>query len=600
METIIKALGKFKSVSGGNLLFDSCPFCGKSKKFYLHSEKGVYFCQSGSCNEKGGVNKLAKHLGVECKIPHTTKLSGNSNESDSKKVYTKLTLKAEDFSPLADSDGRPKKIAIDYIEYWEGRGISLETLTAMGVFINPKRHSTAYFYRRKKDTAVVCVKYRDLCLDTKKKGVSQEAGGEPILFNMQNATSNTLIITEGEPDALTLAEIGFIDKVVSVPFGASNLEWLVTCREFLESKEEIIIAADNDAAGKKMVADIVNRLPEANLKVIDLKDFKDINDFYLLNGAEELKKVIYGCTDAPIQGIDNIYDTERFDINSMNRFRTGIKALDKITRGFKESELVVVAGDNASGKTTLVKQIMLSAREEDKKSWIFNGEITPKIFKETLYLQANGRNSVKIIEDKLIPGEKDYLVTEENYDKINSWMRDKLFTFGSSETPSEKNIKNSIISAITKLNCFLLVIDNLSVINYELENGKKPFEAQGDFAVWCKETAKKYNVCILIVNHMTKSTDKMKKDKNNIKGSGIITDVADTVITITRISDEESEVDAEIDIVKNRLKGSVGTIGCGFESKLQRIFDIENETEEVAKTYSWEKIELVDYDELPF
>ncbi|MGL4425276.1 MAG: bifunctional DNA primase/helicase [Cetobacterium sp.] len=594
MEKIIKALGGHKAVSGGNLLFDSCPFCGKSKKFYLHSEKGVYFCQSGSCNEKGGLKKLAKRLGVECEAVPVAKKTSVATANK------KIKLSAEDFSPLADSDGKPKKVAEDFIEYWEGRGISLKTLTAMGVFINPKRKSTAYFYRREKDSPVVCVKYRDLSLDSKNKKVSQEVGGEPILFNMQNATSNQIIITEGEPDALTLGEIGFLNKVVSVPFGTSNLEWLVTCKDFLDSKTEIIIAADNDVAGKKMVADIVSRLPEANLKIIDLGDFNDINDFYLFNGAEELKKVIYNCVNAPLQGIDNIYDIERFDINALNRFKTGIKNLDRITRGFKESELIVLAGDNASGKTTLVKQIMLSAREADKKTWIFNGEISPKIFKESLFLQANGRNQVVTVMDEMIIGEKDYMVTESNHEKMDEWMKDKLFTFGSSETPTEANIKSSIISAITKLNCFLFVVDNLSVINYDLSNGKKGFEAQGEFATWCKDIAKKYNVCILIVNHMTKSTDKMKKDKNNIKGSGIITDIADVVLTITRINDQDSEADGEIDVVKNRLKGSVGTIECGFEGKLQRLYDVENFEEEVARTYSWEKLELVDYDELPF
>lgn len=580
MKEIISKLGKYKQAPGGNLKFETCPFCGKSKgKFYLQQETGKFICHSASCGEKGGLKKLSEKLGITTEVKTVQQKKEESH---------KMQLKQDDFSVLQFSDGRINEKASDLIEYWEDRGISLETLIKMSVFKH-KYKGTAFFYREESGK-VVTVKYRS-CDD--KKVISQETGGKAVLWNYPNATSDSIIVTEGEPDALSLVECGYFNRVVSVPFGVSNFDWIENNQEFIGSKKEIILALDNDTAGKDCIRKLSLKLDIGKLKTINLGEYKDINEVLLFEGQDYLKSIINNPVDLEIEGIKDISEIGRFDINNMARFTTGIKSFDIITRGIKESELSVFAGDNSSGKTTLVKQFMLSAVQQEKKVWVFNGEITAEIFKEDLYLQANGSDKLERFEDLKVDGEVDWKVNQTNYEKIDRWLSKNIKVFSSEERATEDNIKNKMILAATKMNCFLFVIDNLSVITFK--GDQQPHQMQGEFAVWCKEFAKRYGVAVILVNHMTKSTDVAKKNKNHIKGSGIITDIADMVVGVHRMYDTDSNHDAELEIMKNRLHGKVGTVLCGFDSRTKRIYDFKNQELEIGRQYDWNRKEVDEF-----
>lgn len=580
MQKIIEKLGNYKQAPSHNLKFEECPFCGRKKwKFFVKQETGQFICHSGSCGEKGGLAKLSGKLGITAEIK-----TSHSTEETKKK----LILNQNDFMTLVFQNGSINEKSKDVIEYWEDRCISLETLTKMSVFKH-KYKGTAFFYRTE-NGKVVTVKYR--CC-TNGKSISQETGGKAILWNYTNATSERIIITEGEPDALSLAEIGYFDRVVSVPFGVPNFDWIENCQEFLDSKSEIILALDNDLAGQDCIRKLSLKLDAEKLKVINLGKYKDLNEVLMLEGADYLRNIIDNPVDLKFEGIQDIGDIGRFNINDINRFTTGIKELDIYTRGIKQSELLVIAGDNASGKTTLVKQLMLSAVQQEKKVWVFNGEITPEIFKEDLYLQANGTEKLVRVEDLKVEGEFDWKVNDENYTKIDKWLSGKMKIFSSEERAIEENIKKNMIIAVTKMNCFLFVIDNLSVITFP---ASQPLHhMQGEFVVWCKEFARKYGVSVILVNHMTKSTDTTKKTKGNIKGSGIITDIADMVIAIHRNSDKDVECDAELEIMKNRLHGKTGNVECGYCPKTKRIYDMKNENLEVHRLYNWHKKEIDEF-----
>ncbi|MGL5049648.1 MAG: DnaB-like helicase C-terminal domain-containing protein [Fusobacteriaceae bacterium] len=580
MKEIISKLGKHKQAPGGNLKFEVCPFCGKDKgKFYLQKDTGKFICHSASCGEKGGLKKLAEKLGITTEI---------KSEQQKKVDSHKMVLNENDFTVLKRSSGEINSASLDLIEYWEDRGISLDTLISMSVFKH-KFKGTAFFYREE-GGKVVTVKYRS-CDD--KKIITQEAGGKVILWNYPNATSESIIITEGEPDALSLAECGYFNRVVSVPFGVANFDWIENNQDFLDSKKEIILALDNDVAGKECIRKLSLKLDVSKLKTVNLGEYKDINEILIFEGKEFLKNIIDNPLDLEIEGIKDISEIGRFDINNMTRFTTGIKSFDVITRGIKESELSVFAGDNSSGKTTLVKQLMLSAVQQDKKVWVFNGEITAEIFKEDLYLQANGMGNLERFEDLKVKGEFDWKVNRENYEKIDKWLSKNIKVFSSDERATEENIKNKMVLAATKMNCFLFVIDNLSVITFK--GDQQPHQMQGEFTVWCKEFAKRYGVAVVLVNHMTKSTDGMKKNKNHIKGSGIITDIADMVVGVHRMYGDDFEHDAELEIMKNRLHGKVGTVQCGFNTKTKRIYDFNNESLENNRQYNWIKKEVDEF-----
>ena len=62
--------------------------------------------------------------------------------------------------------------------------------------------------------------------DGEKNKWRQEADAEPCLFGWQGITEydRSVVITEGEIDALSLARLGV--KALSIPAGANNTQWL--------------------------------------------------------------------------------------------------------------------------------------------------------------------------------------------------------------------------------------------------------------------------------------------------------------------------------------------------------------------------------------
>lgn len=563
-EIVEKYLGEYKEVSAGNLQVKKCPYCGREKgKFYIKEDTGVFLCHSGSCGAKGTLHQLVEHLeqklGVKISEPKI-------NHKNRKIAPAKLTFDKNNIGTLINSSGTENPDAKITIEYINSRGISVKTAKELMTFFQKSDKAVIFAYENF-DGELVGLKYRNI----KEKKIFQAAGSQAFLWNLNKATNDKIIICEGEWDCMTLAEIGLIDRCLSVPMGTGNLDWIDNCKEYLESKKEIILAFDNDDAGEKALRKVSQRLQHLNLRKIDLGVHKDINDFFLFEGAEALKKVLDNSVEIEIQGVETLYDTGRFDINDMERFLFGIPAFDRITRGAKEGELIVLAGDNGSGKTTISKQIMLNARKMGKKTLVINGEIRNEVFKEDLFLQANGNAKLQKVEDRLIPGEFDYKVTEENYHLINEWLNGYLYTMSDEENLTDKNVLAKIETAIIKNNVFFIVVDNLSVIQCE---GEDQAVAKGDFVVALKRLSRKYGVCTMLVNHFTKGTkDTRERGKESIKGGGIISDIADLVVVIERIDDDSKEENGKLRTLKNRLKGRLGDVKLYYSGMYKTLND---------------------------
>ena len=538
-----------------------CPFCGK-KKFYLNHESGKFLCFSGSCGEKGGIDKLKKHLGIEEEI-ETAKQKPIRQHVPTGKV----NWKKEDFKVIRKNS----KVA----EYLESRMISDETAKAMRVLL---RGNAMSFFLTEGDNNIVGIKYR-----TVDKKIWAESNSKATLWNKDLVNNDNIIITEGEIDAMTVYEAGY-KNVVSVPFGTQNLDWIKNDLEWLKKKKEIILLMDNDLAGRNAERKIISKIGLKQIKVCNLGKYKDINEVAVTDGIMACREVLESARQPDIDGITNIEDIARFDINQVDRFLTGIKKLDKCLRGLKETELTVIAGDNGSGKSTLVAQIMLNAIEQNRKCFVFNGELGKEMFKEWLILQANGSEGLEKREDRLT-GDVDFVASEENYNKINEWLKGYMYMFTDKKATDSEVLLEKMEQSADKDDTFVYVIDNLTTVTFP-NDGKSKAEQQGEFVVKLKDFAKNRRKHVILVNHITKQQENV--GKHLIKGSGTVTDIADNVI-MPEIKDGEEGYDGELHIEKNRLFGTLGTVRTSFNATTKRICCYEFETTENSKTYSWNK-----------
>jgi len=99
---------------------------------------------------------------------------------------------------------------------------------------------------------------------------------QPYGLNLlPTSTSDTVYITEGETDCLTLIQAGY--TAIGIP-GCNG--WKQEYTSYLSSFEKVIIVKDNDDQGQTLVTTMSVDFPD-NLHIIQLpKSIKDINDFH--------------------------------------------------------------------------------------------------------------------------------------------------------------------------------------------------------------------------------------------------------------------------------------------------------------------------------
>lgn len=133
-------------------------------------------------------------------------------------------------------------------------------------------------------------------INTKFRGMSEKCfkltkGAELIPYNLDGIKNqDTIYITEGEIDALTLITLGHTN-VVSVPNGASpknnNLQY-INLSDFAEATT-ILIATDADAPGNKLALALADKLGRERCKRVLYGGHKDVNELYCKEG--DIKKM---------------------------------------------------------------------------------------------------------------------------------------------------------------------------------------------------------------------------------------------------------------------------------------------------------------------
>lgn len=574
-------IGRYKKGTT-ELQVHKCPFCGREKgKFYINTETGYFFCHSGSCNARGDFNRLKEHFGLKEEVNFTKKKLDLIKKS-------LVNYISDDFS--IDSP--------EMKEFFSGKGISEETLKENCILWSKKRKAVTFLLTDGLETNetgqtwgkkyVVGIRYRVL-----PKQYSVETGSKLILFGLDQypKEETTCFITEGETDFLTLKEIGY-KNCVSMPSGCSNFDWVEYNKKFLRGKD-IILCLDNDDAGIKATQKAFEKLKgvcNSVKTIVNNTTENDLNDIYRNYGITTLIQILDNPIKQEVKGIKNITDIGRFKINEIERVKLGIKGLDVKLRGAKETELIVIGGDNSSGKTTLMSQFILQTINQGKKVYFYNGELGEEFLKDWLLLQASGGTGVERIEDKQF-GVYDYTVNEETYKKIDEWLDKKLFITTDGSCSNQNEVMERMKSAYENEKCFLFVLDNLSSINFTGED--KETEMQGKFIAQLKDFAKQRNVCVLVVTHVTKERNAF--DKKSIKGSGKVTDLADTVLLIEKKDTKDDfgkiiKTESKIHIAKNRFFGMLAEIKTGFNYRTKRIFDLSNAMEEEHLQYGWETL----------
>lgn len=305
------------------------------------------------------------------------------------------------------------------ITWFANRGLSKETLDKFMIFSKEefmpqtvkKENCICFPYFR--DGEMVNTKFRD-----GRKNFKMVKDAELIFYNLSAIGDNKIVcITEGEIDAMSCYEAGFgkyqpkiiikkdestgdvleeeenpISKIIpiSVPNGASKgsqrLDYLDNCADWFIGLHEIIIATDNDEAGKALKDELIRRLGVERCKTISYpieevvpvqngmkRRCKDLNEVLMYLGKDVVQNVINNAENIPVDGV---YYLEDIFESMLENFRKGVtlapttrfSEMDEYFR-WKKGDITLCTGFGNMGKTFFMLQLMLTKSIWDGWKW---------------------------------------------------------------------------------------------------------------------------------------------------------------------------------------------------------------------------------------
>ena len=282
------------------------------------------------------------------------------------------------------------KLLENVINYFQKRGISESVLKSEKIgygqsWKDKKGIQFPYF----KGGIAVNVKHR-----SHDKNFRQEKDAEKCLYRFDQIArvqGDTLVITEGEIDALSFLEAGF-DMVSSIPDGAPNegtknyttkFDFLKSAESILGKYKKIILAMDDDPNGKTAECELVRRIgPERCYTINYPEGCKDVNDVLVKHGKESVKRLISSAKPYPVAGIFRAQDLRnevvlRYREGAGRGLSTGLATLDPFYT-VKAGEFSVVTGMPGSGKSEFVDALAVRmAAAHDWKFAFFSPENLP-------------------------------------------------------------------------------------------------------------------------------------------------------------------------------------------------------------------------------
>jgi len=543
---------------GHELVFESCPYCRDKKdryKFAINLNTGAYNCLRASCSAKGSFINLARDFNFQ--LPEVQAYLGTDRE------YKHYSIKHIEIRDPA-------------IKYLKSRDISEDICRKYDITTQKDKDNILVIPFRDDKGEVQCIKYRktDFNPETDRNKEWFEPGGKAILFGMNQCDMaiDTLVLTEGQLDALALATAG-IKNPVSVPTGKMGTTWIPHCWDFVNQFQAIIVFGDNEHGHITLVDMVRDRFPNILVKVVreeDYKGCKDANDILRHYGAEQLQEAVNNAQPLPISQLVDVFDVKHVNVLKMDALPTRISGLDEVlTRGLYYGQVVLLTGNRGDGKSTFMQQIICNALDQDVKTFLYSGELPNYVVRNFTDTMLAGVHESELRQDMLEAMEKQYHGMLYLYD------------FNVVEHNEQKDVLKIAEEAIRRYGCRLVCLDNLMTL-VSSANSDGLYQAQKEFVDRLVKLAKLYNVIVILVAHPRKRGvgDTTTFSNDDIAGTGDVANRVDVIMSYQRYKRRNSEEDDSkrcIWVTKNRLTGRLAmgdnAVKVQYEPRTRRIVD---------------------------
>lgn len=268
------------------------------------------------------------------------------------------------------------------------------------------------------------------------------------------------------------------------------------------------------------------------------------------------------------QGLDRIVSSEELskelDTSSdLYKIQTGLPSLDKRLDGVEAGELIVVTGPPGHGKTTLLMSITQNISMAKISSVWFTLEVTPRQFLNKLTKKSGEIPQFFIPRSSIDDADSDYVKNWEAKHKRKyltlDWLEDRILEAKVKHDTEEKKLQVVFIDHIHMIFSLSAFTNNISL---EI----------GDMVAKIKDIALQHNLVIFLIAHCKDPQEGTNREPrmSDIRDSGLITRLADTVLGVWRIKNsndgtktrmealDDEDNRTKVQVFKNRREGKLG------------------------------------------
>lgn len=208
--------------------------------------------------------------------------------------------------------------------------------------------------------------------------------------------------------------------------------------------------------------------------------------------------------------------------------RTGIRELDAALIGLKKGFVTLISGLRACGKSSLISQITLQAAEQNHKTALFSGELTPENATRWMYLQAAGKPHTR-------PSQYSgrWYTPAPIAEKISKWLNGRLYIYDNDYGFDYDLFSEALETCISENQIDLVILDNMMCLDLSALD-RDIFVRQSVFVNELEHLAKRRNVHIILIAHPRKSNGFLRLQ--DVSGSNDIVNRVDNAIIMHRVN----------------------------------------------------------------
>ena len=418
----------------------------------------------------------------------------------------------------------------------------------------------------------------------------QGSYNETGLFGQQLFKSGKYVtITEGECDAMAAYELlGSKWAVVSIKRGAQGaVKDIKESLEFFDDFENVIIAFDNDKAGKDASVKVARLFKPGKARILTLPNgWKDPNDMLRSNKHKDFVESWWSAKVYTPSGVINVTEQrEKFHNREKKQsIPYPYEGLNKKLYGLRQGELVTLTGGTGLGKSSVTREIehWLVKQTQDNVGIIALEEDWRRTIDGILSIEANARLYIDQEREKFSKEELDKMfdILYDGENKNRVWVHSH---FGTNDID---DIFTKLRFMIIGCDCKWIVVDHLHMLVSAVHEGDER-RAIDAIMTRLRSLVEETGAGIILVSHLRR-VDGNKGHENGIevslshlRGSNSIGQLSDCVIALERNQQSDDPDEARttrLRVLKSRYTGDVGMAArVIYDAETGRLSELTNE-----------------------